>query len=370
MSDKLQSEFSQDLKDRAHYLRYSVIEGLETHLLALESKLLDHKLNVRWAQDEESLCNNIIDLLPHPQYNRVCFDMSNVPTAFKQNTDNVMNLVSVESLANHDNEADVLVVDADFAVVENGSLVFINKPSKDCFNLVGSLIVVVNIDQLIVSSSDLSLFLKMKSNNGEDFPKDVKILNQAFEKLIVDTFQSSNERGYSTENVEISVILYENNVSGILEDYSLRQSLYCINCGRCYDVCPVAKLSSHLSPIEVVKNNCFDQFNHTQSIFQHTTLCGNCAEVCPVGVPLIDMLIYEMNLVNGNVNYSKSKKMYSIISKRSKLNKFNGPFLRYFFVKKFFGKNKILQNYFLNQKDSFYNVTRNTPDKEDDQFEL
>lgn len=370
MSENLQSEFSQDLRDRAHYLRYSVIEGLETHLLALETKLVDHKLNVRWAQDEESLCNNIVELLPHQQYNRVCFDLPYIPEAFKQVSDNVVNLVSVDSLANHDIEADVLVVNADFAVAENGSLVFINKASKDCFNLVSSLIVVVNIDQLIVSSSDLSLFLKMKSNNGEEFPKDVKIITQTFEKLIVDTFQSSQELGYSTENVEISVILYENNVSGILEDFSLRQSLYCINCGRCLEVCPVAKLSSHLSPIEVVKQNCFDKFNRTQSIFQQTTLCGNCAQVCPVGVPITDMLIYEMNLVNGNVSYNKSKKLYSIFSKRGKLNKFNGPFFRYFFVKKFFGKNKMLQNYFLNQKDSFYNVTRNTPDKEDDQFEL
>ena len=370
MSENLQSEFSQDLKDRAHFLRYSAIEGLETHLLALESNLIDHKLNVRWAQDEDSLCNNIIELLPQAQYNRVCFDLPEVPMAFKQNTDNVVNSVSVESLANHDDEADVLVVNADFAVAENGSLVFINKASKDCFNLVSNLIVIVNIDQIIVNAADLSLFLKIRNRKGEDFPKDVKILTQSFEKVIADTFQSSDELGYTKENVNVSVILYENNVSGILEDLSLRQSLYCINCGRCMEVCPVAKMSSQLSPIEIVKRNCFDQFNHTQSIFQQTTLCGNCAEVCPVGVPLTDMLIYEMNLVNGNVSYNKTKKLYSILSKRSKLNKCNSPFFRYFFVKKFFGKNRILHNYFQNQKDPFYNITRNTPDKEDDQFEL
>ncbi len=366
MNDTTANEFTQELRDRAHYLRFSAIESLETHLLALETNLIDHKVNVRWAQDEESLCNSIIELLPRKQYNSVCFDMPVVPESLLHKNDNVLNIKSVEAVSNHDNEVETLIVNADFAIAENGSLVFLNRPSKDCFNLVNNLIVVVNIEQIIVSQNDLSLFLKLKSKKDETFPSDVKIISGSYKKILPDEFISSESVGFTEEPVNVSVILYENNISGILVDASLRQSLYCIHCGRCVEVCPVAKLSSNVSPIDIVKRNCFDQYNRTQSIFQQTTLCGNCQEVCPVGVPLTDLLIYEMNLVNGNVNCAKSKKLFSIMSKRGKLNKFNSRFMRWFFVKRFFGKNKMLSDYLDGQKSTFYNITRNIPEKEEE----
>ena len=351
-------EITQDMRDRAFSLRYSFIESLETHLLALESNLIDHKVNVRWAQDETALCDSIVELLPGKQYNSVCFDVANVPELLSS-YENVINPVSVEAVVNHDQETETLIVESDFAIAENGSLVFVNRKSSDCFNLVRNVIVIVNIDQIIVSQSDLSLFLRLKSGNASsDFPSDVKILNKPYKKIVSDLFLSSQSVGYTEEDVTISVILYDNNITDILQDASLRQSLYCIHCGRCATVCPVMKVNNGISPIDLVKKNCFDQFNRTQSIFQQTSLCGNCQEVCPINIPLVDLLIYEMNLVSENTSYNKTKSFFSILSKRNKINKKNSPFLRYFFLKRFFSKNKMVLNYLLNQKDQFYNITR------------
>lgn len=351
-------EITQDMRDRAFSLRYSFIESLETHLLALESNLIDHKVNVRWAQDETALCDSIVELLPGKQYNSVCFDVANVPELLSS-YENVINPVSVEAVVNHDQETETLIVESDFAIAENGSLVFVNRKSSDCFNLVRNVIVIVNIDQIIVSQSDLSLFLRLKSGNASsDFPSDVKILNKPYKKIVSDLFLSSQSVGYTEEDVTISVILYDNNITDILQDASLRQSLYCIHCGRCATVCPVMKVNNGISPIDLVKKNCFDQFNRTQSIFQQTSLCGNCQEVCPINIPLVDLLIYEMNLVSENTSYNKTKSFFSILSKRSKINKKNSPFWRYFFLKRFYSKNKMLLNYLLNQKEQFYNITR------------
>ena len=351
-------EITQDMRDRAFSLRYSFIESLETHLLALESNLIDHKVNVRWAQDETALCDSIVELLPGKQYNSVCFDVANVPELLST-YENVINPVSVEAVVNHDQETETLIVESDFAIAENGSLVFVNRKSSDCFNLVRNVIVIVNIDQIIVSQSDLSLFLRLKSGNASsDFPSDVKILNKPYKKIVSDLFLSSQSVGYTEEDVTISVILYDNNITDILQDASLRQSLYCIHCGRCATVCPVMKVNNGISPIDLVKKNCFDQFNRTQSIFQQTSLCGNCQEVCPINIPLVDLLIYEMNLVSENTSYNKTKSFFSILSKRSKINKKNSPFWRYFFLKRFYSKNKMLLNYLLNQKEQFYNITR------------
>lgn len=351
-------EITQDMRDRAFSLRYSFIESLETHLLAFESNLIDHKVNVRWAQDETALCDSIVELLPGKQYNSVCFDVANVPELLSS-YENVINPVSVEAVVNHDQETETLIVESDFAIAENGSLVFVNRKSSDCFNLVRNVIVIVNIDQIIVSQSDLSLFLRLKSgNSSSDFPSDVKILNKPYKKIVSDLFLSSQSVGYTEEDVTVSVILYDNNITDILQDANLRQSLYCIHCDRCATVCPVMKVNNGISPIDLVKKNCFDQFNRTQSIFQQTSLCGNCQEVCPINIPLVDLLIYEMNLVSENTSYNKTKSFFSILSKRSKINKKNSPFWRYFFLKRFYSKNKMLLNYLLNQKEQFYNITR------------
>lgn len=351
-------EITQDMRDRAFALRHSFVLGLETHLLALESNLIDHKVNVRWAQDESTLCDSIVELLPGKQYNSVCFDMAKVPELLST-YENVINPVSVEAVANHDQETETLIVESDFAIAENGSLVFVNRKCNECFNLVRNIIVIVNIDQIIVNQSDLSLFLRLKNGNqSSNFPNDVKILSKSYNKIVSDLFMSSNSVGYSEEPVTVSVILYDNNVTDILQDGILRQSLYCIHCGRCANVCPVFKTSSGIAPIELVKKNCFDQYIKTQSIFEQTSLCGNCQEVCPVNIPLVDLLIYEMNLAGENTSYNKTKSFFSVLSKRSKINKKNSPFLRYFFLKRFFSKNKMILNYLLNQKDQFYNITR------------
>lgn len=361
MSENVADFDYRDLREKAHFLRYSYVEEIDKYLLALESSLLDHGMNVRWAQNERSLCNSIVDLLPQKQYNRVCFDMPSIPDYFN-NTGNLMQISPVEAVVNGDYDVETLILNADFAISSNGSLVFIDRKSKDCFNDVNNIIVVINIDDILISHEYLSLFLSLKGKNGK-FPKDVKIITKPYEKVVADTFQSSDSLGYTKEKVKISVILYENGISELLNDVSLRDSLYCIHCGRCLEVCPVANASHGLSPINIIKHNCLDVNNKSQSIFQQTTLCGNCQDVCPVNIPMTDMLIYEMNLVNGNSNYSRNKQLNSIFSKRGKLNKFNKPLLKYFFNKRFFGKNRMLYTYFKNQKNIFFNIARNIPEE-------
>jgi len=121
-----------------------------------------------------------------------------------------------------------------------------------------------------------------------------------------------------------------------------------------------------MSPIELIKTNCVEIPSKRSAIFQQTTLCGNCQDVCPMNIPMTDMLIYEMNLVNGMNNYSRNKQLNTILSKRSKLNQFNKPLFRYVFVKRFFGKSKMLYNYFKNQNNIFYNIVRNNPEQSDE----
>lgn len=352
------------LQEKAYYLRHSYVEDMDTHLLNFETKATSHNLNVYWAIDEEHLGRTILEILPSKKYNKVCVDLPELP-GFIERAEPI-NLVSIENVQNHYDEADTLIVDADFAVTENGSVVLVDKKSKDIFNTFRNLIVIVPIDQFIVRQKDIAVFIDLKYNT---YPSDIKIVQYPFKKIVKDPISSSDSKGYVEDDVRVNVILYENSVTDYMMDPFLRKSLYCIKCGKCAEVCPVTQLNNNLSPIDIVKNNCLEANNRLQNVFKQTTLCGNCQKVCPVKIPLTEMLIYEMQLVNENKDASNNKLLHDIFIKRSKMNKYNSPFFRFFLMKFLYGKNRQLYNYFSGIKNTFFNITQNSPsENSNDQF--
>lgn len=353
----------QAVRDKAHYLRHLYVEDMNTYLLNFENRATSHNVNVFWATDEIQLSKTILDALPSKKYNKVCADLSEIPKEVKNASQ--VTLVTLDNIVHHYDEADTLLVEADFAVAENGSVVLVNKPSNEVFNSFRNFIFIVPIDQLVVRQEDLSVFIDLKYDSH---PSDVKIVQYPFKKVEKDPMPSSNSVGYYTEEVHVHVILYENSVTDFMVDPFLRKSLYCIKCGKCTEVCPVSQLNNGLSPIDIVKNNCLDSYNRTQSIFKSTTLCGYCQNVCPVNIPLTDMLIYEMQLVNENKDASNNKLLHDIFLKRSKMNKYNSPFFRFFLMRFLYGKNKMLYNYFSNIKNTFFNISQSSSENSDEQY--
>ena len=349
-------------RDKAFYLRYAYIEEMEKHLLAFESQLTAHGLNVRWIDDEAMLCSQINDILPNSNFNKVFFDLPHVPAELEKST--LFNQLSIDDVQANLEEPDLLVVKADFGIVESGSLVFLNKKPRNYLNNVRNMVIILDIDQLIVKQDDLPLFLSILDNpdNPEDALYDIKIINGKFQHLIPELFQTSDNLPFTQEDVNITVFLYNNGITDIMSDSFLRQSLFCIHCGRCLQVCPAAAKMDGIAPIDLVKMNCFNIPDSYHFLFSHTTLCGNCAAVCPVHIPLVDMLVYEMQFENRAHPSSRNKQLNAILSKRSKMNKFDGYFLHQFFVNRFYGKNKVLKSYFSNNRTKFFNISFNNLD--------
>lgn len=350
------------LRAKAYYLRLDYVEDMDKHLLNFESRATSHNLNVVWALDENQLVQSIIDLLPSKKYNKICVDLEHIPSSLDSAPQ--VNIVSLQNIENHYDEAETIVINADFGVVENGALVFFDKKSSNLFNCFKNFIIVVNLDDFVVRQSDIRVLMDLK--NDQATATDTKIIQFPFKKIEKDPMSATGSLGYTEEEVKINVILYENGITDYMLDPFLRQSLYCIHCGKCSAVCPVSQINKDITPIDIVKNNCLDIFNRTQSIFRQTTLCGNCQEVCPINIPLTDMLIYEMQLVNENKDASNNKLLYNILSKRTKMNNYNKPFMRFFLTKFLFGKNKMQYNYFSNNKSTFFNITRISPDNPDE----
>ena len=349
----------ESIRKKAYALRHNYFDDMDKHLLNLESSLMKKGINVLWIKDKDSLYDALETLVKNKNARRITFD-TQIP--FDSHYQYMAEVVPVELAEDSSDDIDLLVVDADFAVSENGSVVFLDRKSKYCFNKAKNMAIIVNIDQIINSQQDISFFIALKYLSKEHkMPLDLKIIQNQLQYVFPSHLSYLSEQVISQEDMDITVILYLNDIEDILSSEILKESLYCIQCGRCLDVCPVASACDNISPIQLIKMNCMDKYNESQHLFSHTTLCGSCEAVCPVNIPLIRLMFSEMQASNIVVKSSRTKQLYSLFSKRSKLNKVNHSFFRYFFVKRFFGQNKSLGRYFQNQNGQFFNVTYKPP---------
>jgi L-lactate utilization protein LutB len=359
MNSPLFDQNFESIRNKAYAIRHNYFDDMDKHLLSLENVLMKNGMNVLWAKDRNSLFDNVNSLIDSHSVRRICFD-SRLP--FENSFHNKVEIVSVDKLEDSSDDVEMLVVDADFAVSENGSMVLLDKKSACCFNKTKRMTVIVNIDQVITSQQDISFFIALKYLAKESkMPHDVKIIKKGLQYVSPSNLSFLSDQPVSQEPMDVSVILYLNGIEDIISSDILKESLYCIQCGRCLEVCPVASAHDGISPIELVKMNSLDKYNQTQHIFSHTTLCGACAEACPVNIPLTKLLLSEMQISNMVVKPSRSKQLYSLFSKRSKLNRANGSFFRFFFVKRFFGKNRLISKYFSNQNSDFFNISYQPP---------
>ena len=346
----------QFLRTRANYIRFSYIEQMENHLLAFESKMTSKNFKVRWINEEQEMVEFISNTMTKNNYNKVCFDIKTIPEQFFEKK-NYIKQISIEEVENNKDTAENLVIEADFGIVENGSIIFLNKLSKNCFNNVEKLFIILDISKLVVKQNDLEILLYLqKGIENMLFYDDIKIISAPPSRIITKNIQISNEENYTSENIEVYVLLYDTDVIEILEDNMLRETLYCINCGKCKEVCPVYQQTKQFSPIELVKYHCKERNKRMPKIFENTTLCGNCNEVCPVQINFTQLLIQQMQKLPKRAQHEQNIDLFKVFSKRAKMNKVNSKIRRYFFVNKYYGKNKKLANYFSKCKDEFYNL--------------
>ena len=349
----------QFLKTRANFIRFSYIEEMEKNLLAFETRLSSKNIKVKWMSEEAELVDFICKSMPKNNYNKICFDIPQIPDAFSEKKIFIKK-IEIKDLENNSETAENLVIQANFGIVENGSIVFINKQSKNCFNNVEKIFIILNINDLVIRQSDLDLLLSTQKMVGKTISyNDIKIISAPPSRIITKKFQISNEDNYTSEKVEVFLILYDNNITEVLEDNVLRETLYCINCGKCKEVCPVYQQTKELSPIELIKYHCKNENKQAVKLFENTTLCGNCNEVCPVQINFTQLIINQMqSFSRRNSFHEKNLDLFKIFAKRHKMNKLNSKFRRYFFLRKYYGKNKKLTNYLSRYKEDFFNITQ------------
>jgi L-lactate dehydrogenase complex protein LldF len=97
---------------------------------------------------------------------------------------------------------------------------------------------------------------------------------------------------------EVHVIVLDNGRSAIYSDGELRETLDCIRCGACLNICPVySRIGGHaygsvyMGPIGKLLTPQMAGLDAAGHLAGASTLCGACYEVCPVKIPIPSLLL-------------------------------------------------------------------------------
>ncbi|RYZ45076.1 MAG: lactate utilization protein, partial [Chitinophagaceae bacterium] len=144
-----------------------------------------------------------------------------------------LTLVAREKLREKYTAAQVGVTGANFIIADTGAIALTENEGNGRLSCAWpkTHIVIVGIEKVIPSLTDLSLFWPLLSTYGTG--QRVTSYNSII--------SGPRQAGESDGPEEMYVILLDNGRTNILANPKSRESLYCIRCGACLNACPVYK---------------------------------------------------------------------------------------------------------------------------------
>ncbi len=187
-------------------------------------------------------------------------------------------------------EAGMGISGANFAVAETGTMVIFENEgnARFCTTAPRLHVALMGIEKVIPRMDDLLVFLALlgRAATGQKLPSYVSFLN------------GPRRQGEKDGPEEFFLILLDNGRSRILQDPLRRESLYCIRCGACLNVCPVyQKIGGHAygwvysGPIGAVLGPQYQGMKEAGELPYASSLCGACEDACPVKIPLPRLLL-------------------------------------------------------------------------------
>jgi L-lactate dehydrogenase complex protein LldF len=183
---------------------------------------------------------------------------------------------------------DVGVSGANFCVAETGTVCVVESEGNGrmCTTLPRVLVTIAGIEKLLPTWQDLEVFLSLlpRSSTGERMNPYTSLWTGLSE-------------GDGPE--EFHLVLLDNGRTDVLADSFGRQTLNCIRCSACLNVCPVyertgghAYESVYPGPIGAILTPQLLGIEEAGTLPYASSLCGACYEVCPVKIDIPSVLVH------------------------------------------------------------------------------
>jgi len=177
---------------------------------------------------------------------------------------------------------------ANFGVAETGTVCVVESEGNGrmCTTLPEVLITLMGIEKVIPTWQDLEVFLQLlpRSSTGERM--------NPYTSLWSGLRPGDGPR-------EFHLVLLDNGRTKVLHDQIGRQTLHCIRCSACLNVCPVyertgghAYGSVYPGPIGAILTPQLAGVERYGSLPYASSLCGACYDVCPVKINIPEVLIH------------------------------------------------------------------------------
>ena len=336
----------EELRQRGHDIRRQSIENLDVYLDRFEHQCLEHGIEVQWASTALEACEHVVRILVSTNsrhivksksmvteeiglnryleqkgYETVETDLGeyivqlagetpshitapalhksredigklfseklNVPLTHdpSQLTKYARNILREKFL-----QADVGISGANFLTADTGTIVIVENEGNACLttSLPKTHIVITGIEKVVPALQDAVTLLKLlpRSATGQVTTSYVSFIN------------SPRKPGDADGPEKLIVILVDNRRSEILQNPEMRESLYCIRCGACMNVCPVYQTvgghaygSTYPGPIGSVVTPLMTSLQDAKALPFASTLCGACSEICPVKIDIHHLLL-------------------------------------------------------------------------------
>ena len=220
--------------------------------------------------------------------------------------------------------AEAGITGANFLIADTGSVAITENEGNAfmSFAFPKIHIVVVGIEKIIPSLTDLDLFFPLLSTHGTG--QNITVYNS----ILSGPKQADEPDGPE----EMYVVLLDNGRSNLLEQTEQRQALACIRCGACLNACPIYQtIGGHAygvpytGPIGSVIEPHLAGMKEFKHLSFASSLCGKCTEVCPVKIDIHKQLLFNRrDAVNDGMTTKIERMAYSywkgIILKRKKMN--------------------------------------------------
>jgi L-lactate dehydrogenase complex protein LldF len=177
---------------------------------------------------------------------------------------------------------------ANFAVAETGTVCIVESEGNGrfCTTLPDTLITLVGIEKLVPTPEDLEVYLQLlpRSSTGERM--------NPYTSLWTGVTPGDGPQAFH-------VVLLDAGRTDVLADQVGRQTLACIRCSACLNVCPVyertgghAYESVYPGPIGAILTPQLLGLGEAGSLPYASSLCGACYEVCPVKIDIPEVLVH------------------------------------------------------------------------------
>ncbi|MGN6196041.1 MAG: LutB/LldF family L-lactate oxidation iron-sulfur protein [Ginsengibacter sp.] len=205
-----------------------------------------------------------------------------------------LTLVAREKLREKYVQAEIGITGANFVISDIGAVAVTENEGNARLSSAWpkTHIVIVGIEKMIPSITDLALLWPLLATYGTG--QKVTVYNSII--------SGPRQPGENDGPEEMYVVFLDNNRTNILANQVQRESLYCIRCGACLNVCPVYKNigghaygTTYSGPIGSVITPHLKDFKEYKHLSYASSLCGACTEVCPVKINLHSLLLVNRN---------------------------------------------------------------------------